>query len=66
MTPTTKAAAPGTKDVLPAAGGAGKSTIAMLKAKTAIFRKFEIDVFDGDPANPTSRRCFTLMPPKKP
>lgn len=63
MTTTTKTASPGKKYILAAAGGGGKSTLAMLMASTAIFRKVEIDIFDVEPANPTSRRYFKSIPP---
>lgn len=59
---TTKAAVRGRKYVLAAAGGGGKSTIAMLMASTAIFKKVEIDLFDVEPANPTLRRYHKAMP----
>ncbi len=62
MTTTTKATSPGKKYILAAAGGGGKSTLAMLMASTAIFRKIELDIFDVEPANPTSRRYFKSMP----
>ncbi len=64
MTTTTKAASPGKKYILAAAGGGGKSTLAMLMASTAIYRDVAIDIFDVEPANPTSRRYFKSMPPQ--
>lgn len=61
---TTKAASPGKKYILAAAGGGGKSTLAMLMASTAIYRDVAIDIFDVEPANPTSRRYFKSIPPE--
>lgn len=62
MTMTTKTASRGNKYILAAAGGGGKSTLAMLMTSTAMFNKVELDIFDVEPANPTLRRYFKSMP----
>lgn len=58
-----KAALDGKKYIFAAAGGGGKSTLAMLMASTAFFRELEIDIFEAEPANPTLCRYFKSMPP---
>lgn len=60
----TKAARRGMKYILAAAGGGGKSTIAMLMTSTAMYKNVDVDVFDVEAANPTLRRYFKSMPPE--
>lgn len=58
----TNALKPGKKFITAAAGGAGKSTLAMLMASTALNLGKKIDIFDADPANPTARRYYKSIP----
>lgn len=60
--PKMSQAEPEKKIIFAGAGGAGKSTLMMLMASTALYNQKSIIIFEGDPANPTGVRYFKSMP----